>query len=211
MSFKINPKDCLPTEAFVQRMNGIISSNAEDERKIVEVLKALEEFGLYIPLEFTMGGALYGMEETEITEFSHAEKEKKDFTASVNAGFGGYGGMIDFSEGKEQDTGSSSSEKYKNVEIKQIGGIAGNTDSKELFKASLEKLANWAIVDIKQFYPSVMLLSKAPGMKNVDPMLFIKTQKLLSDFCMHSYVLNYQPYVDMGKYVDRIYALSRPF
>lgn len=211
MSFKINPKDCLPTEAFVQRMNGIISSNAEDERKIVEVLKALEEFGLYIPLEFTMGGALYGMEETEITEFSHAEKEKKDFTASVNAGFGGYGGMIDFSEDKEQDTGSSSSEKYKNVEIKQIGGIAGNTDSKELFKASLEKLANWAIVDIKQFYPSVMLLSKAPGIKNVDPMLFIKTQKLLSDFCMHSYVLNYQPYVDMGKYVDRIYALSRPF
>ena len=119
--------------------------------------------------------------------------------------------MIDFSEDKEQDTGSSSSEKYKNVEIKQIGGIAGNTDSKELFKASLEKLANWAIVDIKQFYPSVMLLSKAPGIKNVDPMLFIKTQKLLSDFCMHSYVLNYQPYVDMGKYVDRIYALSRPF
>lgn len=204
MSFQIDVESCVPTVEFITRVNEVMKTKIEAERKVVLLMEVLDEFGFYIPMEFTMGGALYATETTEVKEISHAETEKSDFSAQANAKFCGYGGGMSFFSGDEESSGSSSSSKYKNIEVKQIGGVAGNTENKEFFEASLTTLENWAIVDIAKFYPTILLLTKANQFEGIDEMLFVKVQKLLTKYAMYDFVNNHQPYINIGEYMNKI-------
>lgn len=204
ISFRIDPAQCIPVRNFTEKVNTIITASMDKERKMVKLLEVLEEFGLYIPVEFTMGGAMYANENTEVRDLSMAESNKEDFSAQADAAFGGYGGNISFSSGSESSSGSSSTTKFKNIEIKQIGGEAGNTENKEFFRASLKSAANWAMVDVARFYPTVLLLANAEEFPGMDPLLFIKTKKLMSDFSMHRFVTDSQPYINMQRYIDEV-------
>lgn len=204
MSFQIDPSTCTPTKAFVEKVNSIMVSKAEKEKKIILLLEVLDEFGLYIPLEFTMGGALYATETTEITEYSKAEEEKKDFSAKADAKFSGFDISGSYDYGKESSSSESTSSKYKMIETKQIGGDAGCVDSKQIFEESLKHIAKWEIVDIKRFYPTILLLKQAYKFEGVDPMLFIKVKNLLMDYCMHSLMSENQPYINMPRYIDEV-------
>lgn len=202
ISFKINPKKCLPSDEFIKSVNHIMTVDIEPERKAVLLLEELDTYGLYIPVEFTMGGALYAEESTKINEFSMAETEKNDFSLSVNAKFNGYGGGASTSGGTENESTVSSSSKYKNVTIQQIGGKAGSTENKDVFISSLETLSTWEIVDIIKFYPSVFLLAKARNFTDIDPTLFIKVKNLLNRFYNHKFLIEHQPCINMRQYID---------
>lgn len=202
ISFKINPKKCLPSDEFIKSVNHIMTVDIEPERKAVLLLEELDTYGLYIPVEFTMGGALYAEESTKINEFSMAETEKNDFSVSVNAKFNGYGGGASTSGGTENESTVSSSSKYKNVTIQQIGGKAGSTENKDVFISSLETLSTWEIVDIIKFYPSVFLLAKARNFTDIDPTLFIKVKNLLNRFYNHKFLIEHQPCINMRQYID---------
>lgn len=202
ISFQIDPDKCIPVRNFAEKINTIITANMDQERKMVKLLEVLEEFGLYIPIEFTMGGAMYATESTEIRDLSMAESNMEDFSSQANAAFDGYGGNLSFSSGSESSSGSSSTTKFKDIEIKQIGGEAGNTENKEFFRASLKSAANWAMVDVAKFYPTVLLLANAEEFPGMDPLLFVKTKKLMMDFSMHKFVLESQPYINMQRYID---------
>lgn len=204
MSFRIDPASCLPTKEFVTKMHEIVAQKIEKERKALLILQVLDDFGLYIPLEFTMGGAMYATETTQITEYSTATAKESDFSSRADAAFNGYSGGFSFDSGTQSGVEESESSKYQIIEVKQIGGEPGNTNNKEIFLSSLQKLAKWEIVDIREFYPSVLLLTKAHQIEGVDPLLFIKVKNLLTDFSMHQFLLEHQPYINMTQYINML-------
>lgn len=204
VSFQIEPEICIPVREFVEKVNSIITARIENERKMLQLMDVTDEFGLYIPVKFTMGGAMYANETTEIKDFSMAEDEKRDFSTQADSAFSGYGGSISFNGSEAQGSGTSVSTKYKNIEVKQIGGEAGNTENKEFFRDSLSTIANWAVVDITEFYPIFLLLVHADKYEGMDPLLFIKTRKIFTDFSMHKFVSERQPYINMQRYVNEL-------
>lgn len=210
MSFHIDPVTCLPTRDFALKMHDIVTQKIEKERKVLLILEVLDEYGLYIPTEFTMGGALYATETTEVKEYSSAAGEKTDFSAKASATFNGNSGGASYDTSSESTQGQSSSSKYKVIEVKQIGGEPGDTVTKEIFFASLKTLSKWEIVDIQAFYPSVLLLMHANQIEGVDPMLFIKVKNLLTDFSMHKFFREHQPYIDMLRYVNTLNGYLAP-
>lgn len=104
--------------------------------------------------------------------------------------------------GTQTESTVSSSSKYKNVTIQQIGGKAGSTENKDVFISSLETLSTWEIVDIIKFYPSVFLLAKARNFTDIDPTLFIKVKNLLNRFYNHKFLIEHQPCINMRQYID---------
>jgi hypothetical protein len=210
-SFNLNPNELIVDNAFVLEVDRIFKRKDSEKDTLCNLLHALNEWGMYIPVEVTLGGALYSFEKTEISDFSQAEKESKEFSASVKASYSGVSGGGGHGQSSSSSSSTSTSTKYVNIQINQIGGRPSSAKNEESLKDSLCNAMSWQIVDIEKFYPSLMLLNNynVPG---VEPQMLVKCVQLLNKVDNYITVTSgIQPFIDIKKYVNSIEALLCPW
>lgn len=204
--FNIDVSKLAVKEGFVKAVHGAIMTEDSDKDKMCNLLHVLDEWGLYIPQRFTLGGALYSTEETTISDYTQSGKEKESFAASVKAEYLKASGSVSYSGSKEKKEEGSSSTKYKNISINQIGGKPGQQKNDSGLAASLNWARYWALVNVEKFYPSIMLLQNAcvPG---TDPYLLRRCLQLMNNNFFHGAVKKIQPYINMSNYATSIEGL----
>jgi hypothetical protein len=69
-----------------------VKDNEDTIQGYYNVIKALDRWGYYIPVEFKLGGVIYATTTTKISDFSEAESNKEEFNGSFKAAFDGIGG-----------------------------------------------------------------------------------------------------------------------
>ncbi len=209
-SFELDVSALTPNPEFVKAVNEVIISHESDKDKMCNLLHVLGAWGLYIPQRFTLGGALYSTEVTEIDDFSQSESEKAEFSSQVKAELAFGSGSAGGSCSKEEKTETGTSAKYTNIVINQIGGTPGQTKDKEGIAISLKKARYWETVDVEMFYPSLMLLNNA-NVPGTDPRLLAKCLQLMNNNYHYGAVKEIQPYVNMLNYATTIENLINPF
>lgn len=208
--FEINPDNIIPNPLFAKAVAEVINSSDSDKDKMCNLLHVLNEWGLYIPCKFTLGGLLYSTETTKISDFSQSEEEKRAFSASVKLELNSVTGNGNGSSSKETTKTETDSKKYTNIVINQIGGTPGQTKNKEGLAISLNLARYWELIDVDTFYPSLLLLNN-PDILDAYPQLLSKCLKLLNNNTHHAAVKQIQPYINMFQYATDIENYINPF
>ncbi|RKJ37901.1 hypothetical protein D7X25_31395, partial [bacterium 1XD42-8] len=156
--FRIDPLSMEVNMDFYNAIKNVVYSDETDNYIMGRLMEVLNEWGLYVPLIFSMGGVLFTSDEKIITEFSESEKDKKNFSIAAQATFSGYGAGLSILGDDTESSESTTKQEFKNLVVRQIGGVPGNTENNTKFAETLQYMSTWEIVDIESFYPSIMLL-----------------------------------------------------
>lgn len=210
VSFKINENRLAANETFVKAVETAVMSDISNRAKCTKLLEVLNEWGYYIPLEFSLGGALYSTEETTISEFSQAEEEKKEFSASFKGEVEKIGGGAAYNQASGSSQTTTTSTKYKNINLRQTGGVAGLTNDYAKWVESLRKAGQWDIVAIERMHPSLMLLTCSTDAARGNSILSA-CLRLLNENRSIQAIAQIQPYVDIASYTNVIEVLINPW
>lgn len=209
-SFAVDPSRIAVNMDFFNDVSAAVYSDRPAHQRTADLVMVLNRWGFYIPLEFAMGGALYTSDEKQITEFKQTQRDQENFSAAADAAFCGFGGGFDYSGSSQKEEEEYEKEEFKNLTVSQIGGTPGKIESKTDFADSLKDMAVWEMVDIRKFYPSIMLLRnvKVNGKKTA------VLKDVLGLFNENHYigaVKKLQPYIDILAYATSAEALVSPF
>lgn len=208
--FHIEPLSMEVNMDFYNAVKAVVYADETDNYIMGRLMEVLNEWGLYVPLTFSMGGALFTSDEKVITEFSESEKDKKNFSIAAEATFAGYGAGLSILGGDTESSETTSKQEFKNLIVKQIGGTPGNTENNTKFAETLQYISTWEIVDIETFYPSIMLLRnvKVDGKKTS---LLKDVLEIINNNHYIEAVKKIQPYINMLEYATSVEELVSPF
>jgi hypothetical protein len=170
-----------------------------------DLVKVLNEWGWYVPLRYTLGGALYATKRTEISEYSEAESKSRTFGGSFQAAFKGIGGGAAYENSTTTTTTTTTSQEAGNTVILQMGGKAGTNNDYKAWNDSLDKAITWATISYQALTPSLMLLVGA------DNDLLTTCNSLLQQFNSYAQVKDLQKYIDVAGYQRELGRLLNPF
>lgn len=208
--FNIDFREAKVSDAFVQAVSQAVDTDEDVQTRSIKLLNVLNEWGYYLPQSFTLGGILYSEAVTKITDYSMAEKEKNEFSASFKTSFGKIGGGGGFSGGWSSEQTDTVSNKYENAVIHQIGGVAGLTNDYSLWATSLYDARFWTIIECAGLYPSLMLLSNISDQVYGVRLLGLCLRTLNSCLAVPA-VYKLQPILNLGKYATAIEEMVSPY
>lgn len=191
--------DLVVEPAFEKAVDSAISSNANPFQQYYALLKVLNSWGYYIPLEFSLGGVLYSSDSTTITEYTQAESEKQEFGGSFKAKFEDIGGGGEYSHAQGSSQSTTRSNKYQITSFDQIGGRDGTTDSYENWAKSLDKAIYWNVASYDMLFPTIGLI-KDVSLQNT-------CISLMDQFSSYPHAVEVQPYLDMTRYATAVQSL----
>ena len=213
VELKTDKNNIICSPAFIGAVENAIAdyANGSDTNGITaysKLLDVLNEWGYYVPLTFTLGGALFSEETTKITEYSSAETEKDEFGGSFKAAFDGIGGGGAYNHASGSDEKTTSSSKYKDTAINQVGGKAGTYADYATWASSLDKWNYWALATALELLPSLYLLSR--GDEKAKSTLN-KCLTLIDSYNSVGTIQYQQPYLSMKDYSNIIGSMLNPF
>jgi hypothetical protein len=203
---QVDPAKLAPASGFVDALTTAIHGNEDKLDGYYNLVKVLDEWGYYVPQEFTLGGVIYATDATQITDFSEAESVKQEFSGSFKAEFSGIGGSAAYKEAKGSDSKTTSSTKFQDITMQLIGGKEGMEKDYPGWAKSLDAPIAWALAEAPKLYPTLALLGRADG----GPRLATSAIRLIERFSGYPTVQNLQPYLDMGKYNTAVQVLLMP-
>ena len=135
---------------FIEQVKQAVKGKEQSIDGYEALVNVLNEWGWYIPLKFTLGGALYATKKEQITTYSVADSESQKFGTEFKAAFDGIGGggAYEHSEGKKSS--SSSTEIAKTAQLLQIGGKAGTVSAYKEWNDSLDEAINWNTITFEK-------------------------------------------------------------
>lgn len=164
------------------------------------LVRVLNEYGWYAPIRYTLGGAIYSTEKSEVRTLEEAEKESKKFSAKVDAKAESLGisGGASHSNSETNESSHSSKDENKAVTFHQIGGNVDGKDNYGEWITSLNDPKYWRIISYDELMPSLLFLR---GKHNQTLSICLR---LLSKFHNYSNVMSLQPYIDVKDYESKI-------
>lgn len=210
VSLHVDSNRIQANEDFVKAVEKALSVTGDSRVKCCKLLETLNEYGYYIPLDFSLGGSLYATEETTISEFSKAEEEKTEFSASFKGEFEKIGGGAAYKNASGSSQTTTTSTKYKNVHILQVGGIAGMTNDYVKWAESLRKATHWDVVATENLYPSLMLLTCAADTAKGNQLLST-CLRIFNETRSLPILKTLQPFLDIASYGNAIEVLTDPW
>lgn len=157
------------------------------------LLEVLDGWGYFLPTGVTLGGAVYATQSTKIKEFSEAETEKEDFSATVEAKFAGIGAGGSYKQSSGKDSSGSSKEKYQNTTLQALGGVPLTSDTDfSVWATSLNTAANWRIIAYTELTPALLALA------GPDPNALTDAIRVLNS------ARSAHNAIDLGQYASRI-------
>jgi hypothetical protein len=143
VNLRVTPDNFVANPEFCAAVHSAIESRDYSSETYYKLLGVLKEWGYYVPMEFTLGGAILGTDDTTIDEFSQAEKEKQEFKASFKAAFKKIGGGAAYESAEGHETVTTTTHKYQNIQTLLIGGTAGLEKDYSKWAESLKPAINW--------------------------------------------------------------------
>jgi hypothetical protein len=195
----VDADDIVADPAFEKAVHDAIASSTNEFQQYYELLTTLNEWGYYIPLEFTLGGALFSSDSTTITEYSEAESQKQEFGGSFKAKFDGIGGGGSYSHAEGSSQSTTQSNKFQITSFSQVGGRAGTSDSYSDWAKSLDKALYWDVAAYDKLYPSLGLLQDAQ-LQNV-------CIHLMDTYGNYPHAVELQPFLNMKNYATAVQDL----
>ncbi|MBL6448200.1 hypothetical protein JMN32_17935 [Fulvivirga sp. 29W222] len=205
-SLSVNPEFIHAIEEAVKNCDP--NNNSQGMQGYSNLLEVLNEWGYYVPLTFTLGGVLYSSDTTKITEFSDAESKKEEFGGSFKAAFDGIGGGGSYQHAQGSSSKTTSSSKFQDITIDQVGGAAGSTNDYNTWAKSLDQAINWNLASASKLLPSLVLVSL--GDENAKNALNT-CLSLLNGYNSVGSLQYLQPYLNMGDYSSVVSSILNPF
>ncbi len=201
---QVDANNIVADPAFEKAVKDAIDSSTNEFNQYYELLTTLNEWGYYIPLEFTLGGALFSSDSTTITEYSEAESQKQEYGGSFKAKFDGIGGGGSYSHAEGSSQSTTQSNKFQITSFSQVGGRAGTSDSYSDWAKSLDKAIYWDVASYDKMYPSLGLLQ--------DAKLQSICIHLMDTYGNYPHAVELQPYLKMKDYSSAVQNLySNPW
>lgn len=195
---------------FVKAVAQAVDNKTRDRDRCENLIEVLNKWGYYVPQEFSLGGILYSEKITQISEYSQANTEKSDFSASFKASFDGIGGGAAYSNSHSTEETQSSTTKYERTDIYSIGGVPGMTNDYPSWASSLHDATFWDMGECICLMPTLMLLLNTPDYTYGNNLLGQCLQLL--DSCHSIPVIRQaQPYIDFAKYALEMESKLNPF
>jgi len=159
VDLKVDTQRLVVNPAFLAAVRTALKDNEKTADGYHNLIAVLDEYGYYVPVEYTLGGAIIGTDQTTISEFSQAESEKKEFNSSFKAQFEGIGGGAAYKTASGTDKATSTSSKYQNIVTLGVGGDPGLEKDYPKWAESLKPAIKWNLADVSKFMPSLLLLT----------------------------------------------------
>jgi len=179
---------------FEQQILAAVQANTSIDQ-YANLINTLNERGYFVPKRFTLGGILLSTSSTQVSEFSQAESEKKEFSVGFKLAIKGFGGGSDYSNANGQDTSSSSTSKYSELSIQKKGGEA-SASQYDVWAKSLNPAINWDVISYDELYPTIALLR--------DKRLMRHCLSLMNNFNSYATVQDKQTVISIEKYATQI-------
>jgi hypothetical protein len=199
VAIQVKPESLQADAAFEKAVAAAIKSDPDEFQQYYALLNVLNEFGYYLPLQFSLGGALTSSDSTQISKFEQAESEKTEFSGSFKAKFDGIGGSGAYSQARGSEQKVTKSDKFQITAFKQIGGRDGTSNSYPDWAKSLDKAIYWEVVSYDRLYPTIALI-RAAELQNT-------CIRLMNTYASYPHAVEAQPYLDMTKYASAVQAL----
>lgn len=190
---------------FLEAVKAAVKNQERSLGGYESLVGVLNEWGWYVPLQYTLGGVIYATKQESISEYSEAESESEKFGGEFKATFGDFGGGAAYENSSGTKSSSSRTDVNRQTQLLQIGGKAGTINSFKEWNESLHNAVNWNTVTFQKMYPSLMLLS---GESN-DTLTSVSY--LLQKYSRYSQVSSLQPYIDVSAYELHMAELLNPF
>ena len=208
--FKTNFDRVRVAPAFLEEVENIVNKKEKDRMRCLELIELLNEWGYYVPQVFSLGGILYSETVTEVTDLEMAEKEKTDFSASFDTSFRQIGGGGAYGGSWMTEQKDSSSHKFENTALYQIGGAAGASSDYVRWTTSLYDAKRWNLSALTTLYPSLMLLLACED-GNHGGALLNTCLRLINGNLADKSIPELQPYIDLGRYASAITTRLYPY
>lgn len=208
--FSIDFRKAKIADDFLLAIAKAVDTEEDNHKHCVALLNVLNEWGYYVPQEFSLGGILYSEAVTKITEYSTAETEKEEFSSSFKASFNKIGGGASFGNSWSSEETDTQSNKYEKTTIHQIGGVAGLTNSYPQWATSLYDARFWNIAECAKLYPSLMLLMSATDKPYGVRLLGTCIRTFNSSLALPA-LRTMQPYVDLEEYTASMEEMLSPY
>lgn len=207
VALKVDPARLVASPGFVAAVGKAVTGNENSRDGYINLMQVLDNWGYYVPIEFTLGGVIYSSDSTQIDDFSEAESEKQEFSGSFKAEFDGIGGGGAYKEAHGSDSKTTSSTKYQNITLQLIGGKEGTEKDYPAWATSLSPPVSWQLAEAQMLYPSLMLLNATKeGRAALGSAITI-----IDRFVGYPGASTLQPYLDMRAYNTRMQELLNPF
>jgi hypothetical protein len=204
---KADPAKLIGSTGFVAAVAKAVTGNEDSRDGYENLMKVLNQWGFYVPVQFTLGGVIYSRDTTEIDDYSLAESQKDEFSGSFKAQFDGIGGGAAYKEAHGSDSTTTSSTKNQNTQLQLIGGKPGTEKDYPAWASSLNQPIAWQLAETQQLYPSLMLLNTSKDGRNA----LQAAIRIIDRFAAYPGAATLQPYLDMSAYNMRLQELLNPF
>ncbi len=183
--------------------NALQSSTDNDFKTCIAVLKALNDYGYYVPKQFNVGGALFTSDSTTISEYSESETNIQEFGGSFKSEFNGIGGGASYNNAQGSTQTTTTSDKFQITSFSQVGGRAGTSNDFDEWAKTLDKAIYWGIATFDEMLPSIALLKNAQHMNRVI--------QLFDKFNSYPGVLEVQPHINLLEYATATQNIFNPW
>ncbi|HEY0144396.1 MAG TPA: MAC/perforin domain-containing protein [Thermoanaerobaculia bacterium] len=204
---QVDPQSLVVTPDFVAAVRTALKGNESTLDGYHNLVSVLNDYGYYIPVEFTLGGAILGTDQTDISDLSEAETHKQEFNASFKAEFEGIGGGGAYGEASGSDKTTTTSTKFQNITMELIGGSPGLEKDYPEWAKSLNAAIQWGMADVSKFRPTLVLLASDDEGRQI----LGTAINLLDKFASAPRSAELQPYIDMRAYNSSLQVLVNPF
>jgi hypothetical protein len=206
---QVDPSSLVASPDFLKAVKQVTDNkdDADNIQGYYDLIKALDVWGYYVPIEFTLGGVVYSTDSTKISDFSEAESAKQEFNGSFKAEFNGIGGGAAYKNASGSDTKTTTSTKFQDITLQLIGGTEGLEKDFPKWAESLKPAINWALADATKLYPTLVLLASTDAGRDA----LTTAIKLIERYSSHPKAHEAQPYLDMQAYNTAIQELVNPF
>lgn len=185
-------------EDFVQAIKNAVSGRERSINGYQHLVEVLNTYGWYIPIQYTLGGAIYSTKMSEVYTFEEAETEKRIFSAEVEASYSFIKGGTKFENNTTNDSSKKNCQKSDGVTFKQLGGDRFSENNFSEWETSLKEPKNWNIIRYNSFLPSLMLLRGKENGTLSDSL------KLLTKYNSYAEVKSLQNDINVQEYENKI-------
>lgn len=182
-------------DEFADALKNAVYGLGVSKKACLNLVAVLNEYGWYIPIEYTLGGAVYSTKVKEVSSYQEAVTESQSFKASFNVSFGNVGAGGGHDEEKSKLSKNANTRSHENVILHQIGGACPTYENDfTCWSSSLNQANNWRIIRYDMLLPSLMLL------RGTDDDTLSTCLQTLRTYCHYRDVKSLQMYINIQKY-----------
>lgn len=194
----VDPTRLIVEDDFLHVVRNAVRGFERSIDGYTNLVNVLNEYGWYIPIQYTLGGAIYSTKISKVRTLAEARMESHNFGARVDASYMNIRAGIGINHKDSSNVNNTTKTNNDSLMFRQIGGNGVGQDNLMGWIDSLDDANNWRIIRYTNLMPSLMLLH------GVDSITLSNAMKLLTKYNSYSEVRSLQPHINIQEYENVI-------